>query len=335
MTGSLIPDISFIVPVYGVERYLAKCLDSLVHQQVDKEIIIVHDGSPDGSLKIAEEYLARYPFITVINQHNRGLSAARNAGIRLARGRYLYFVDSDDYVVETAFTELVALADKYGVDALLGLLRYEYEDGSRPPHIRPPETPDLQPDQWALTDGYTHLNRMLSYDWAPGVYFGLYRSEFIRENRLYFPEGIKAEDAVWIVDCYTCRSDVRLMEVNRVFYHYLHRQGSITKTSDNTGFFKDAFQAARLLERRRQYYVQLAEQAERGQWDRFSDSPLSAERARQVAEDIQRIIVVIYSIAYRYQYLRYSDELKASVRHYFSPEVLALMKAYLSFEVIL
>ena len=89
--------ITFIVPIYGVESYLRKCVDSLLHQDYDDyEIILVDDGSPDKCPSICDEYATRFDKIRVNHQENKGLSGARNAGIDAARGEYLCFVDSDD-----------------------------------------------------------------------------------------------------------------------------------------------------------------------------------------------------------------------------------------------
>src|SRR5512139_3799743 len=93
------PEISVVVPFYNVEAYLAECLDSLVDQTFDDfEVLLVDDGSPDGSRAIAERYAAADPRLRVVTRPNGGLGAARNTGIREARGRYLTFVDSDDVV---------------------------------------------------------------------------------------------------------------------------------------------------------------------------------------------------------------------------------------------
>lgn len=101
------PKVSVVIPVYNVERYVGKCLSSLVEQTfTDFEIIAVNDGSRDSSLAILRRFEERYPFITVISQNNQGLSAARNTGLKLARGEYLCFIDSDDFVSPTFLEEL-------------------------------------------------------------------------------------------------------------------------------------------------------------------------------------------------------------------------------------
>ncbi len=92
-------EISIIVPVYKVEPYLRKCVDSILAQTfTDFEVILVDDGSPDNSGKICDEYASKDSRVRVIHKENGGLSSARNAGIDVARGKYLGFVDSDDYI---------------------------------------------------------------------------------------------------------------------------------------------------------------------------------------------------------------------------------------------
>lgn len=93
---------SIIVPIYNVEKYLRCCVDSVLAENfADYEMILVDDGSPDGCGKICDEYAGKYPHIKVIHKENGGLSDARNAGIRAAKGDYLIFLDSDDYWADT------------------------------------------------------------------------------------------------------------------------------------------------------------------------------------------------------------------------------------------
>lgn len=99
--------VSIIVPIYNVEKYLKRCLDSLVNQTLnDIEIICINDGSTDGSLEILNEYGRRDDRIVIINQENSGLSATRNKGIDIAKGQFIGFVDSDDWVSKDYFEKL-------------------------------------------------------------------------------------------------------------------------------------------------------------------------------------------------------------------------------------
>ena len=110
--------LSIIVPVYNVEPYLAKCLDSLVNQTVDDyEIIVVNDGSPDGSQKIISAYAEKYPDLIVpVVKENGGVASARNLGLNMARGEYIGFVDGDDYVAPDMYEKLIAAMERDGAD---------------------------------------------------------------------------------------------------------------------------------------------------------------------------------------------------------------------------
>lgn len=111
------PKISVIIPVYKVEEYLNRCVDSVINQTYkDFEIILVDDGSPDNCGKICDEYAARYSFVTVIHKENGGLSDARNAGLDVMRGEYVAFVDSDDYIHPEYLNILITEAEKHNAD---------------------------------------------------------------------------------------------------------------------------------------------------------------------------------------------------------------------------
>lgn len=127
------PKVSVIVPVYNVEEYLRECLDSLCYQTlVDIEIICVNDGSTDASADILKEYEAKEPKIKVIAQDNRGLSGARNAGMKHATGEYIYFIDSDDKLVPTALERMYFVSTMRSLDMLLfKLINFDDETGER------------------------------------------------------------------------------------------------------------------------------------------------------------------------------------------------------------
>lgn len=109
------PLISVVVPVYNVEKYLPKCLDSLLAQTWQElEIIVVDDGSPDNSWDIMQEYARRDSRVRLIRQKNGGLSAARNAGVEAARGEWIGFLDSDDYVAPEMYERLYCAAVEPG-----------------------------------------------------------------------------------------------------------------------------------------------------------------------------------------------------------------------------
>lgn len=128
--------LSIIVPVYNVEKYLAKCLDSLVHQTVkDYEVIVVNDGSPDNSQSIIDDYAARYPELIVpVLKKNGGVSDARNYGMSIAKGEFFGFIDSDDWADPTMYEKLLAVIERENADMVYCDKRDYNEDGSTTDH---------------------------------------------------------------------------------------------------------------------------------------------------------------------------------------------------------
>lgn len=125
--------LSIIVPVYNVEKFLNKCLDSLVGQTMeDYEIILVDDGSKDASGRICDDYAERYPeLVRVMHIDNGGQGRARNFGIDTAKGEYLGFVDSDDWVETDMYPKLCQRADETGADVVVCDFMAEFDDGRR------------------------------------------------------------------------------------------------------------------------------------------------------------------------------------------------------------
>lgn len=119
------PKVSIIIPVYNTEKYLSRCLNSLVKQTLhDIEIICINDGSEDNSLSILENYASSDERIVLIDQKNQGQSVARNRGIEIARGKYIGFVDSDDWVDDNYFEKLYCAAENNNCDiAVAGIIR--------------------------------------------------------------------------------------------------------------------------------------------------------------------------------------------------------------------
>ena len=251
--------LSFIVPVYNVAPYLRKCVDSLLAQDYDDyEVILVDDGSSDESGVICDEYAASSlsaagtsPFseadhsiipIRVIHQANAGLSAARNAGIKCAEGKYLCFVDSDDYWEPNVLGGLMAQVERDKLD----VLRFNYQNvNERYEVFSPNKNPKRDVDyREEVTDGETFLNERL----GPACYavmFILRRDLIIGDkpssnplihssvnplNNTLFTPGIYFEDTDW-----TPRMLLRAKRVAStpmVVYNYLWRTGSITLPTD-------------------------------------------------------------------------------------------------------
>lgn len=217
--------LSIVVPVYNVEDYLSKCLDSILNQDIDKddyEIIVVNDGSTDGSGEIAEEYAERYSNITLINQENQGLSGARNSGIKVARGKYIQFVDSDDYLEPDVEKSLVEKMKSENLD----ILRFNYQNvNEKGETFDPNKAGKLYVDyRDEVCDGITFLNERQ----GPACYAVQFmlKTELVKSIPL-FMEGIYFEDVEWTPRILTAAN--RVTSESRIIYNYLVRQGSITK----------------------------------------------------------------------------------------------------------
>lgn len=213
---------SIIIPVYNVEPYLRECLDSVLAQTCgDWEAVCVDDGSTDGSAAILAEYAARDSRFRIVTQPNGGLSAARNTGLDHARGDYILFLDSDDWLenkaLESINAQLSILNSQFQIDMLcFGGWRGEQEE-------RP--TPAAYPTGW---DYYNH--QALAHHDFPFVCVVLrcYRREFLAKNHLRFREGILHEDNHFTPR--VCLAAQRVAVIADPLYHYRIREGSIMTT---------------------------------------------------------------------------------------------------------
>ncbi len=181
------PEISVIVPIYNVEEYLPACLDSLQRQSFDDfEVVIVDDGSPDGSRAIAEDYARRDPRLRLVTRPNGGLGAARNTGVRAARGRFLTFLDSDDELPPQALAALHHTAVTTGSEIVAGAM--ERFDSLR--EWIPAWVSDVHPATLLRTtvEGYLPLLRNLY------TCDKLFRRDFWVAEDLWFREGVAYED---------------------------------------------------------------------------------------------------------------------------------------------
>lgn len=225
------PAISFIVPVYNTMAYLAQCLDSIVCQTIDKEIIIIDDGSTDDGLSIVLDYAKRYPDIRVLHTKNAGLSAARNQGLRLARGDYVYFVDSDDYLGTDRFEEIYQVATQTNADVVKMQRELFLDDNPNCRELWQPVSKTLAENEAMLYHGYGFFVALTHSRWVPCVCWSMYKKDFLLKHELYFIEGLKAEDQIFYTQLLTVDEKLLVLELPIVVYRYRH--GRITSISNN------------------------------------------------------------------------------------------------------
>lgn len=126
------PKISIVVPIYNAEKYLERCIQSiLVQTYSDFEVLLINDGSKDNSIKICQQYEKKDNRIKVIDKKNEGVSQTRNQGIKIARGKYIQFIDSDDFIEPNMLEEMLEKAEKEEVDVCICGFQYTYEKGDK------------------------------------------------------------------------------------------------------------------------------------------------------------------------------------------------------------
>lgn len=219
---NLEPLISIIVPVFKVEAYLEKCVRSLMGQTYQNiEIILVDDGSPDRCPQMCDAYAVQDDRIRVIHKKNSGLSAARNSGILASRGKYILFLDSDDYVALDACDQLLPFL-RQDCDIVIG-------DGVSEGDVKHLTHGSLPAGQ--VTDGKNYLKRALDRNKMPmSAWLYAYRRAFLLENNLLFKEGILHEDEQFTPRAFLAAR--RVTESAVCFYHYVLRGNSITTQKD-------------------------------------------------------------------------------------------------------
>ena len=217
------PLISIIVPIYNVEKYLEKCVDSLIKQDYRPiEIILVDDCSTDGSALIAKKYAEEYPDFCFLIQRdkNGGLSAARNSGMIVAKGDWISFVDSDDWVSDDYVSELATTAFKSSADVVLGNADYVYDSGEMKSASA---FGNLKPG----ADQKEIIALCRSYAWGR-----LFKTSLFMDGDISFPEDIKrSEDIGTIIPILTKSKSIALLE--KSIYFYYQRSNSLSNTNKN------------------------------------------------------------------------------------------------------
>ena len=233
------PLISIIVPVYNVEAYLAKCVDSILAQTyTNLEIILVNDGSSDGCGRICDEYAKQDKRIKVIHKQNGGLSDARNVAIDVATGEFITFIDSDDYVTDDYIMTLYSLIEKYECKVSIALYN-TFVEGSKPKVVNRVYIEDCQTNIKAIEEMF-YQEKYDTASWAK-----LYHSSLFATG-IRYPKGIVYED---LATTYLLifQSD-KVAFCNRRIYNYLLRRDSIEGSSFSSKKMDSALKVCELME---------------------------------------------------------------------------------------
>lgn len=233
--------ISLIVPVYNVENYLANCLDSCLNQDIphsDYEVIIVNDGTPDNSQSIIDEYVDKYKNVIPIIKENGGLSSARNVGLNLAKGKYIWFIDSDDEIKQNCLAGIIKRLDDSDSDILT--INYKLLDiyGS-----------ELKKQNRKMSDGTIYSGIELFFDHYiypfSGAPFYIFKKSFLQECNMRFTEGIYFEDCLFTPLLYTKIKSCTYYD-SEIYYYYM-RDNSITHSKPSVKKCYDNITIAELL----------------------------------------------------------------------------------------
>lgn len=221
--------ISIIIPVYKVELYIRRCIESVINQDYNglTECIVIDDCSPDNSIKIVEtcvrNYKGQIEFHIIHHKINKGLSAARNTGIRISTGEYLYFLDADDYIEKDCLRSLVQIKNKYsdvdliqaGANACWGDFGLEGRN----------DLPDYTENKLWIKKAFLKKTLFPVTSWNK-----LIKKDFIIKNNLFFKEGIIHEDEHW--NFFACKYLSSFAICRKNTYNYITRDGSIMQENN-------------------------------------------------------------------------------------------------------
>ncbi len=232
--------LSIIIPLYNVEKYIGKCLDSIFSQQVsdkDYEVIVVNDGTPDNSMAIVESYMC-HSNLKIVNQENKGLSGARNRGIQEATGDYIWFVDSDDFVAEKSLNIIFDIIEKFHAKVYAFPHRRVYEkDGS------------MSPEMTGIRDGFVSMDEYCDSPLCSScVPFYVFERDFFIKNELFFHEGVYHEDMEFLAKLNVVCDHIFIC--SSTLYYYLIRVSGSIMTSFN---IKRAYDCVKIVDELTRY----------------------------------------------------------------------------------
>lgn len=207
--------LTVIVPCYNMEKYVGKCLESLVNQTYkEMNILIVDDGSTDDTLRIVNDYAQKYNNIEIIYKENGGISSARNAGIENIKTKYFGFVDSDDYVEKDMFEDMMREITLSDSDVCVCNFRWVWD----------------KKDRVTIEGPYNNSREAITRQYAT-LWNKIYKTEILNKYNLNFPNGYRYEDAYFLY-C-MASNNIKYCFVNKVFVNYMQRKGSITHTHND------------------------------------------------------------------------------------------------------
>ena len=227
--------VSIVIPVYNTEKYISRCIQSCLNQTYnDYEIIVINDGSTDGSEAIVAQYSRKYDRIKLVSINNSGLSIARNIGMDMANGEYIYFLDSDDWIDSDCLEKCCYYADEHKLDIVCFDAKTVLEEGAPPKYLFATYDRKNKINEYVVETGIEYTN---NYEHKPihvSAWTVFLRREFLINNRIHFLEKVFYEDIKFHYDCMLAAS--RIMYIPFQFYNRTYRKESII--TSNVSFKK-------------------------------------------------------------------------------------------------
>lgn len=218
--------LSIIIPVYNVEKYIDQCLESIICQLNEIiEVILINDGSTDDSKEICEGYCRKFKNLVLYNQDNQGVSAARNHGIRKAKGEYLFFLDSDDLLVEDILSEILHILENNKPEIILGKHDVYMEGLSK--YIKTQDNYTKLKDYKKPEEVFEYLGKQNPF-WIT-VSCVVVKRQFLLENSLFFYNGIRHEDELWVPLLFFYTKKIAILDKS-IYCYRVGRDSSFTKT---------------------------------------------------------------------------------------------------------
>ena len=224
MEGESMLRLSIVVPIYNVEKYLERCVESIYKQGMDEttfEVVMVNDGSKDKSLDVAEQLVSRHNNIKLYSQVNGGLADARHTGLCHVEGKYVMFVDSDDYLLPDSLNKVVDIAENNRLDVCAYHLKVFKEDGSSYVGLQQPFS-----DEEIYTGEYALLHGLI----IASACASLYLTEFLKKHQLGFTKGITHEDVDFNNRVYAYAQ--RMMFTKNCVYAYFWNGDSLNRSKN-------------------------------------------------------------------------------------------------------
>ena len=208
----MVPKVSVIVPVYNSEKYIERCLNSILEQNYnDFELIVINDGSKDKSLEILKDYQNKFPqIITLIDQENTGVAKTRNNAIKMSRGKYIMFIDNDDFIDKDYIETFVEEAEKEDFDVVLGGYRRPNEKGEIIKELKLPQ------EEWAKF--------MIFAPWAR-----IYKKEYLIQNDIEFLSTNIGEDVFFNIQAMLISEKIKIIDY--IGYNWFFNSASVSNTT--------------------------------------------------------------------------------------------------------